>query len=177
MNDNGAMVLAPHAIAGAATAVFFRKHPLVGIAGAFMSHFLLDAVPHWHYKAFSKRIDPTLPFGHRFVFGKDLLKDMPRVGIDFGLGLAIALSISEIFFPQYFWLTFFGAVAGVFPDVLQIAYHRFPNSQLFYLQKFHHWAHSKKRLDERRVAGVGSQLLFSAAVALILILSKSFILR
>lgn len=163
------MILAPHALAGAAIAVMFRRHPLVAVVAAFLSHFVLDAIPHWAYKLNSIKEDSSQLFGATFTPRKGVSKDVFKTGIDFSAGLAIALGVSGMFFPKYFWLTFFGAAAGVLPDFLQVVYYLFPDSPLFYLQWFHKKIHARKHLDSGFFLGFSYQIIFSLAVILIMI--------
>ena len=99
------MVLSTHAIGGAATALIFRQHPLLALLAAFMSHFLLDAIPHWHYRILSRNRDEFSPFKEKMSFGKNFLKDLIRTGFDFGIGLSISPVVSQIFFPGNLWIT------------------------------------------------------------------------
>lgn len=167
------MILAPHALAGAATAVMLRRHPIAGIAAAFLSHFVLDVIPHWVYKLNSIKEDSSQLLGATFN-PKGLVKDFLKTGVDFGAGLAIALVISDVFFPKYFWLSFFGAAAGVLPDFLQLMYYFFPNSPLSYLQWFHKKIHMKEHLDGNSefLHNISYQILFSLAVILIMVFMR-----
>src|SRR3989344_7218840 len=149
------MVLSTHAIAGAATALVFRDNPIIALAAAFSSHYVLDAIPHWHYKLLSKRTDDSYPFGKKIDFGMDFRKDIFRTGFDFWLGLIISLTISQIFFPEYFLLTAFGAFAGALPDALQVFYYRFKNFKpAYWFQWFHEKVHAKRHLNNEPIKGI-----------------------
>ncbi len=166
------MVLSTHAIAGAGSVILLRNYPILGLIAAFFSHFLLDSVPHWHYKLISRKKDNSSPFGEKLDFGTKFLKDIFRTGIDFGIGLALSLSVSQNFFPGYFWLTAFGAFAGALPDLLQVIYYRFPNFvPLFYLQQFHEKIHAIKHLDDKPIKGIFYQIAISAVIVLATIAS------
>jgi hypothetical protein len=43
------MILSTHAIVGGAIASLFPSHPLLVVAAGFVSHFAIDAIPHWDY--------------------------------------------------------------------------------------------------------------------------------
>lgn len=164
------MVLSTHAVAGAASVIIFKGYPLLGLILVFLSHFILDAIPHWHYKVLSRVKNDSLPFGEKLDFGIVFLKDIFRGGIDFGLGIVISLTVSQIFFPSYFWLTAFGAFAGALPDLIQVIYYRFPNSMpLFYFQQFHEKVHTKKYLDNEPVKGISQQIILSAVIIFVLV--------
>ncbi len=165
------MVLSTHAIVGAGSAILLRNYPILGLIAAFFSHFLLDSIPHWHYRLLSREKNNSFPFGEKLNFGANFVKDIFRTGIDFCIGLALSLFVSQNFFPGYFWLTAFGAFAGALPDLLQVIYYRFRNfAPLFYFQKFHEKVHAKRHLDDELTKGIFYQAALSAAIVFILIL-------
>lgn len=163
------MVLSTHAVAGAATALALKQNTGIALLAAFSSHFVLDAIPHWHYKLLSKDLDDSSPFGKKMDFGIPFVKDIFRTGIDFGLGLAVSLIAahpagSGLFYGN-FWLIVSGAFIGALPDALQVAYYRFPNFKpLFYFQLFHEKIHTKKRLDGEPAKGILQQVILSAVI-------------
>lgn len=159
------MTLADHAIGGTAAALIFRKNPLLAFAAAFLSHFVLDAVPHWHYKLKSLRENPADPAGGYMVFDKSFLEDVLKTGLDFGLGAAPSLLAINLFFPQHLTAAFLGVIGGVMPDFLQLVYYIFPRSPLRHLQKFHDAVHAKGNLDKNEKLGVGLQ--FALGILLI----------
>ncbi len=164
------MILATHAVTGAAAALVLRRYPVLALIVSFLSHFLLDSFPHWHYKILSRESDAVSPFGERMSFGYKFIKDIFRTGIDFGIGLIISLGVSQYFFPGSFWLTFLGALAGALPDALQVVYYRFPNFKPFYyFQRFHESVHAKTNLDDKPVKGILQQIAMSAMVVSALI--------
>ncbi|MBI4085364.1 MAG: hypothetical protein HY432_02580 [Candidatus Liptonbacteria bacterium] len=163
------MILATHAVVGAASAIVFRDNPAIALTVAFLSHFVLDAIPHWHYRLLSRIIDASLQFGEKLNFNGEFLKDTFRTGIDFGVGLVISLAISQSFYPDYFWLTAFGAFAGALPDLLQVIYERFPNTPLYHFKKFHENVHAKTSLDEQPLVGISQQIIVSIAAAFVMI--------
>lgn len=168
------MVLAPHAIVGAATAIAFHRHPIIGLCAAFLSHFVLDAVPHWHYRLASWRKDLSMPSGIRITFGKTMARDLSIAAFDFSIGIGATLTASNMFIPHYFLLALGGALAGILPDALQIVYYLFPDSPIKYLQRFHMAVHSKTNIDEKTPLGVAFQLSFSAAVIVSMIIARKF---
>lgn len=160
------MTLSVHAIAGTAAALAFRNNPAIALLAAFLSHFVLDAFPHWHYKIFSKSADSSSPFGEKLDFGAAFAKDIFRTGIDFAIGLVVSLAISKIFFPpENLSLVFFGAIAGVLPDAIQVIYYRFKDFKpLYWFQWLHEKIHSERRLDNEPVKGVAQQIILSVII-------------
>lgn len=154
------MTLTTHAVVGAAVASLMPTHPVLGMCAAFVSHFAIDAIPHWDYPIASASINPQQ--GGGLSYDKDLLVDVVRIGADlvFGLLLAVALFAT----PQLFWIVLAGACAGIVPDPLQFAYLRIRREPLVSLQRFHEWIHTKNHLLGAKTFGIFSQLLLVALV-------------
>ncbi len=157
------MVLATHAVIGGAIGRVLSTEPLAALAFGFISHFLLDAVPHWDYELGSLTEDKNKPLNNSIRFDKSFLRDLLKTGIDALLGLGFA------------WLIFgqssaavvavlLGAIGGLLPDFLQLVYMRFKREPLRSLQRFHLWIHSKVRLDGRPAVGIFLQVALSVAV-------------
>ncbi len=163
------MTLSTHAIVGAGSAILLRNYPILGLIAAFFSHFLLDAIPHWHYKILSKSADSSLPFGMKLNLGSSFTKDVFRGSADFCLGLIASILMSLFLFPDNLWLILAGVFASVLPDFLQVVYYLLPNKLLSYFQKFHMKTHSTKRLDNEPIKGVFQEIAISAAIIVIAI--------
>lgn len=151
------MVLTTHAVGGAATAILLRRYPVLGLIAAFISHFVLDAIPHWHYPLRSLHRDKNQRLTSRVTFNRKFLRDVVVTGLDSALGVALVLDIVLVFKPQFVGLALAGAICGVLPDFLQLIYHIFPRP-LRPLQRFHMWIHARTHLDDRPILGIGSQI-------------------
>ncbi len=163
------MILATHiVIAAAVTKPFIGAHPFLAFAAALASHYLTDAVPHWHYPVDSidERDNPEKKTWRRDE--KVLVRDFLRFALDGFGGAAIAFFL---IWPQNaaeVWWLIAAIIGSVLPDALQGVYMaggRF----LKPLQLFHDRLHSKILLDAYPWIGIPSQLLV-AAVALWLLL-------
>lgn len=166
------MVLTTHGVIGLATArLVGATSPAGALAAGFISHFLSDAIPHWHYpthifKQFKKR--ESRPAGTAlFVLNREFFLDAASIGMDSFLGIFLPLAISYFFFPDFLVAALCAAVGGVLPDFLQIVYYAFPESPLRYLQRFHMQIHARARLDDVPVYGIAVQ----AVVGIILLLA------
>jgi hypothetical protein len=148
------LTLTTHAIVGAAIASVLPAYPAMGIAAAFASHFLLDAIPHWDYPILSDSVNPNVAAAMKY--DRALFTDMLRIGTDAMLGIALAL----ILFARAgdFALVLCAAAAAILPDALQFAYMRFPREPLISLQRFHSWTHASRDLCARPIFGVFSQI-------------------
>ena len=49
------LILATHAIVGAATASQIPNHPVIALLAGIASHFAIDAIPHWDYPLVRRR--------------------------------------------------------------------------------------------------------------------------
>jgi hypothetical protein len=164
------LTLTTHAIVGAAIASAMPTYPSLAIAAAFVSHFLLDAIPHWDYPILSDSVNPNVAASMKY--DRALLADMLRIGIDAMLGITLAL----LFLAKTgdFTLVLCGAIAAILPDALQFAYVRFPREPLISLQRFHCWMHASQSLRERPMLGLFAQiaLVFFVLVAAKLVASS-----
>lgn len=164
------MTLATHAVVGAAAASFFPASPLLAAGAAFASHYLIDAIPHGHYRLFSLR-HAERPLENDMQFGRLFIVDLLRTGADFTIGIALSLflfsgSENGILIPLI------GVVAGVLPDPLQFAYWKIRREPLTSLQRFHIWVHAKRDLSHRRAHTIGIEFAFIAASAAIAIVAS-----
>ena len=105
------MLLAPHILVGAVIAAS-TPNPLLGLLFAFLSHFLLDRIPHWEYS-----IEPLKQIKTKGI--KYCLPIIRRVALDAGLGfivLILALSVSKN--NSSFAIYVLGGFFGALPDGL-----------------------------------------------------------
>lgn len=160
------MILTPHAIIGAAIAQSFHS-PILGFLAAFASHFALDAIPHWHYKIFSRKVDHKNPLNNRVSFGREMIIDALRVSFDGIMGLGLAIYILQPAHAPWEWNIIIGALGGMLPDVLQVAYWLIRREPLVSLQRFHIWCHAKLRLDDKKALGITLDVVIVAAVILV----------
>jgi len=154
------MTLTTHALVGAATASLMPQHPVLGFCAGFASHFVIDAIPHWDYPIASSSIDPLQ--GAAMKYDGAFFLDMLRIGTDalFGILLSVRLFATPVLLP----IVLLGAVAGISPDPLQFVYTKFRHEPLLSLQRFHEWIHTKNHLENSKILGIISQVLFIAAV-------------
>ena len=84
------MVLTTHAVAGAALAQIIPDHPALGFSLAFVSHFILDMIPHWDYplSTLEKSADGK-KINQRFKLSPALVADFMKTGADLSLGLIL----------------------------------------------------------------------------------------
>lgn len=105
------MLLAPHILVGAAVAAS-TPNPLLGLIFAFLSHFLLDRIPHWEYS-----IDPLKQI--KTMGAKRCMPMFRRVALDLSIGLIVlilALALSKNDAPSLIYI--FGGFFGIFADGL-----------------------------------------------------------
>ena len=177
------MTLATHAVVGASLAELFPSHPVTAFVVGFLSHFILDAVPHWDYKILSSYANPDTAMdankGESKALSSESLKpdrlfklDVIRIGADASLGAALVLMLWQ---PHSLWQLFvlvLGAFGGVLPDLLQFVYMRFPHEPMVAIQSFHNFMHAKSDLKNKPFIGIASQI---AVVIVAFVLTKYLI--
>lgn len=170
------MVLFTHAVVGGALGAVTRSHPVLAFFVGFVSHFVLDALPHWDYPLESSRqhesgdhLQGDFVLDHRFLF------DLIKIGTDLLLGFVIVYLFfsADILRPSTFLTqgTFWGMVGGVLPDFLQFAYYKIKREPLTTLQKFHIKVHTDRRFHGQHILGPLLQVLF---VTIVLVISYFF---
>ena len=152
------MTLTSHAVAGAAVASFFPKNPVPAFIFGFMSHFVLDAIPHGHYPLRSHTHHPENPLTEDMPWGRDLFFDLIKIHADLILGLILSFLLFQKIGSPINWILVLGAVAGMIPDALQFAYWKIRREPLTSLQKFHIWAHAEKRFDSKPAIAASIEL-------------------
>ena len=159
------MTLSTHAIVGAAAAKLLTLNPILGFFIGLASHYLLDSIRHWDYKLESKTKVKEDPLSERMEINWKFARDAVRVGSDFLLGvllvcvlLFLSKDLSNIF------AVLAGFLGGVFPDALQFVVFRLKKEPVISLQKFHHFVHSKKDIDDKPLRGIFEQGALAAFV-------------
>lgn len=157
------MTLTTHAIVGAAAAKLFPEHFLTAFTAGFISHFLIDAIPHWDYKLRSIKKDPANPLNNDMVFGFNFIIDILHISFDFLLAITVPFLIFGASNLSQATILAYGIIGGTLPDLLQFIYFKWRKQPLISLQKFHHWIHTKKKLTEWK-SGIALQLILNATV-------------
>jgi hypothetical protein len=156
------MILTTHATVGAAAALAFKNKPWLGLILAFISHFVLDAIPHWHYPIRYLKRELKNSKGALPALNGGVIRDLALIGVDFALGMGISALAGLRFAPENFPLVLIGAALGTLPDLLQLLYYLFPAFPFTQIQRFHLRIHSGKRLDNLHLTGIGSQAVIVA---------------
>ncbi len=108
------MVLAVHIIVGAAI-VGKTKNPLLGLFLAFLSHYIIDFLPHQEYSIINIK---------NRAWRKSLF-DFLKVFIDMTLGFATIILISK-----NIGLALLGGFLGIVPDGLTLLFLLFPEANV-----------------------------------------------
>ena len=158
------MILSAHAVVGAGLAVVAKANPLTAFVMGFLSHFVLDAIPHWDYPLKSGSGGRSAPMYEDMAIGKDFIFDLLKIIADALLGIALVMfvfkpefrSLSDILTSGIYW----GVVGGMLPDFLQFLYFKIKREPLITLQHFHAWIHEKeKKLNDRNIIGPALQIV------------------
>ncbi|MDE1874615.1 MAG: hypothetical protein KGI79_01625 [Patescibacteria group bacterium] len=159
------MTLTAHAITGAAIAAAIPDHPILGFCAGFVSHYVLDAIPHTDYPIASPSLDPMI--GGKIVFDKRLALDALRIGGDAVVGVALSYMLFAA--PGLIGhvggrVALIGAAAGLLPDFFHFLYLRMPYGPFKALERFHIAIQNETK---RAWIGVATQV---GAVAFVLFL-------
>jgi hypothetical protein len=138
------MILTNHAIVGAALASLVPNAPVAGFAIGFLSHFVLDAIPHWDYDLQSIKEDKNNPLNNEMPLNGKFLKDILKIGLDFFVGLSLSFLIFVVYFKYSILAIFCGVAGAMTPDALQFIYMKWRHEPLISLQRFHLWIHAEK---------------------------------
>src|SRR3989344_4658712 len=157
------MVLSTHAVAGVALARLFPQNPVLGFGAAFVSHFVLDMIPHWDYRlasleagASGRKIDKEFKINPAFV------ADLMKIGADILIGLIVAFLV---FYPASkldLLVLFLGVSGAILPDFLQFVFYKFRPFWLKPLQHFHIWIHARRDFNNHPLLGIVMQILLAA---------------
>jgi hypothetical protein len=152
------MMLFCHILAGAAIAAKINI-PLLAFSLAFLSHYILDCVPHWEYS-----IDNILS-----KQWKQSKKEFLKGGVDFLFGILLVFALVKNQ-PIVYIAVFF----AILPDGLTLINLLFPNKFLTILGNFHkktHWF-KKEPFSKSKIifiSGILSQVLISILAVKILL--------
>jgi hypothetical protein len=159
------MILVSHGIIGGAVGNFFPQNPLLAFFMGLLSHFVFDAIPHWHYQVKSISPKADLPKGV-FKVGPGLVWDAVKISADFFLGFLLAMLIfGKGDYSDY--AVFAGALGGIFPDGLLLLSYVWRTKILVVLRRFHLFIHTDVYLDSRPVFGPLSQVAIVVAVVIL----------
>lgn len=137
-----------------------RLNPIFGFIVGILSHYLLDAIPHWDYKLKSSLANENrLPGEKKIRFTRESFwPDVAKTALDTFIGLIIILFLmppKSIHETVFLLATAFG---GVLPDFLQGAYGSGYAEFLKPVQKFHDTMHTKIKLGPYPLIGVPFQI-------------------
>lgn len=143
------MVLTPHAVVGAALASAFGLGPGGALVAGFVSHFLLDSLPHWDYKLSSANIDEENPFNDDIPISRESLRDWAKIGLDLALGLGLIFLFFSLNGQGVRVVSLLaGALGGLLPDGLQILFMKLRREPLKTFFRFHLFMHSPRRIRD-----------------------------
>ena len=149
------MILVTHGIVGGAIGAVSGSLP-VAIVGGFISHLILDRIPHWDYelKSVSDRVgnvNTTIKEG-----GVSKI-DIAKVATDGLLGLFVPLLLAS-YLDLSFLLVFLGAGFAILPDFLTFVYFKTHAKMLKGFIWFHiEYLQGGLRLDGRPIFGLFTQ--------------------
>lgn len=163
------MTLGTHAVAGAFIGAVASNNLALAASAAFLSHFILDTIPHWDYSLGSLEKKGVVVDNDMNTDSSMFTLDLLKIGFDFLIGMVLVAVAFHTFPPHVIVAAFVGALLGVLPDPLQFVYWKMRFTWMKPLQKFHMWMHAKTDLKERPLLGIFSQV---AIIAIILLATR-----
>lgn len=163
------MTLTTHAVIGGVVASFFPTHPEIGFAGAFLSHFILDSIPHWDYPLKSFELKTADIMSGDMIMGKRFLKDLINIGIDILIGTLATIYILLLLGKFSLPILIAGVIGGIIPDALQFVYMKFRHEPFVSLQKFHMKIQKDRRLKSKPLIGIIMQIAIIVIIVAIVI--------
>lgn len=157
------MILATHAIVGAAAGRIF-SNPYAAFIAGFASHFVMDAIPHKDYtlNSFEPGEDKS---EDDMVLDRRFIGDSVKAGVDLLTGAAIIIFIfrdaNGLINNPVSLLA--GAIGGILPDFLEVVSFKIRREPLVSLRKFHLVVHSK--IKPSLFWGAASQITVIAIIA------------
>ena len=167
------MILSVHATFGAALASLVPSHPVAGFTLGFVSHFVLDAIPHKDYELISleRRTDDKLKVIDLLHKKISLVRDILLVTLDVVVGFLLAFMF--FFNPNHPYIFFMGAFAALIPDGLTFIYIIFRHKALGHFFDFHtDVIHSKIQVNQ--VLGILLQFFTIGILIVILEVLKKY---
>lgn len=155
------MILASHAIIGAAAGRLFPFSPLLAFAAGLVSHYAMDAIPHWEYEPPLISRNPAVPPARAALEMRFALRTFLALG-DLGAGVLLSLLIFPDVASTNMYSFAAGIIGGVLPDALQFVYALFPMKLLKAHQHIHDTIHSTQDLKDRPFLGVPLQVIIVA---------------
>lgn len=161
------MILSTHAVAGAAVGQL-TGNPVATFVFGLLSHFVLDAVPHWQYELKSKTYNDDI-MAENMALDKRFIRDIVIIGIDFFAGIFISILAFAGWngFADPPTALLAGMLGGVLPDALQFVFWKFKREPLVTVQKFHFWVHADWDFDYKSKLGIALQIIIVAAIVLV----------
>ena len=157
------MVLATHLVTGAVLGQVI-SNPALALFSGFISHFLLDAIPHWDYHLASLETNPDDKLDTKMALNRDFIFDLAKISLDLIIGVTVLFLTFKFLNWQINASVILAALGAIIPDFLQFAYFKLRWPILRWLQAFHVWIHAVKRLDNRMILGPLLQAIVALSV-------------
>lgn len=164
------MIITPHLLLGAAIGAKIKNFGWI-IVLAFLSHFVLDRIPHWDYGNDTlKKFEKNRSYKSLFVFFLQMILD----GL---IGLVVVfILIWQKKMIDFNNLSFIatGILASIFPDIIlgftKLFSKKIPKFSKFYINLHEKILHHPKHIKKPTLLGLGTQIIVSIIAILIILL-------
>lgn len=151
------MIITPHAIVGATVSNIFQGDLVVAFILAFLSHYILDMMPHTDYdiNGFMDNETKTV----RSIFSD--LKAATHLIFIF-IDFIVATILCILFFVRNestLYITLIGVFGALLPDFFQFMFYKFKNQPWIFFQKIHDKTHHIIKFKHNNLWGIIFQIL------------------
>jgi preprotein translocase subunit SecE len=164
------MILTPHAIVGAAIANIFPDDPALGFGLAFVSHYVLDMLPHTEYDIGSLFNKESRTFNSVFK-NKGAIVHFLFILADF----IVAILLCALIFvrnEKSAVITFMGILGGLLPDFFQFMFYKFKGEPWKFYQNIHDKLHKIIKVKNEKFWGTFLQIFIPILILAIYFLVK-----
>jgi SNF family Na+-dependent transporter len=159
------MILTPHAIVGATLANIFPDDPALGFGLAFVSHYVLDILPHTEYDIGNFYDKKTRTLNNIFK-NKRTFVNFLFIVVDF----IVAVILCVLLFvrsEKSAVVTFMGILGGLLPDFFQFMYFKFKGEPWKFYQNIHDKLHKIIKVKNEKFWGTFLQIIIPILILVI----------
>ncbi len=135
------MIITPHILVGAAIALKI-KNPILVFIAAFLSHFVLDLIPHSEYNI---NVLYGLKFSRKFFrenLSRKYILAYLKILSDFFLGIFLISFILSVHSLKFSPLIYLGIFSSILPDIITIIFWQtkiLVFKRFLHFRKIHSW--------------------------------------
>jgi len=164
------MILASHIIVSGLLGATTQNYLLAAVFG-FVSHYILDAIPHWDY--LSDEFESRAKTEKGFFKNKKFWRELINVALDILIGLGLLFIFLKYYKNPQIIPAIIGVTFGILPDPLSLLYWMTKWKFIKWNFDFHEFVHYSihSKIDQKSWPGI---IIQTIAVALIFLVLRKF---